>query len=38
MPWFFSVSSSQAKAMIAAGARDHLIASDKASANPPGKS
>jgi hypothetical protein len=37
-PWYFSVSSSQAKAMIDAGGRDQLIAADKVEAKPAGKS
>jgi hypothetical protein len=37
-PWFFSVGSAQAKAMIDAGSRDQLIAADKVEAKPPGKS
>jgi hypothetical protein len=37
-PWFFSISSSQGKAMIDAGGRDQLIAADHVEAKPAGKS
>jgi hypothetical protein len=37
-PWFFSISSSQGKAIIDAGGRDQLIAADHGEAKPAGKS
>jgi hypothetical protein len=37
-PWFFAVTSAQAKAIIDAGARDQLIATGKVEAKPIGKS
>lgn len=37
-PWFFAVSSTQAKAIIDAGARDQLIAAGKVEAKPTAKS